>query len=348
MTPGTALLLDAADAIEATRWLVLGGEADLVMGIVEADPGRTVFWQPSDVRAATAEQVPTTVQRDSPGTLPHAGEAVDVVVVPMPPDRDLTRWWLTVAAEWVGQGGFVLLAGANAEGIRTGLADASLLFGPPVEERYGRKQRLGLYAVETAPRLVAWPFTGGTPGPVVHWDDGGRDRSLVSQAGVFSSDRLDPGTRMLLDALPPTMTGAVLDVGCGVGVIGFTCAWRGAFRVDLVDANLLAVQAAERNLHLPGLENCRVFASDVYSAVGDERYDLIVSNPPFHRGKAIDHTVADRLMDDAPQHLTPGGQLLIVANAFLAVGRRLERIFRQVDTVTASRQYHVLAARDPR
>ena len=345
MTPASEMLLDEADTIEASRWLVLGGEAELVAGILDGNPVRTVSWQPADIRDVIEARVYPSVRIDSPGTRPVDSQGVDVVVLATPPDRQLTQWWLSVAGTWLVPGGQVLLAGPNAEGIRSGLADAATLFGAVGVERYGRKQRLGVFTIQPhAGDAPDWPFTIERPGPVVRWEDQGVERSVVSQPGVFASDRLDAGTRLLLDALPSQVSGTVLDAGCGAGVIGFTCAWRGAGRVDLVDANLLAIQTVERNLDQSGLERCRVLASDVYSAVPDDRYDLIVSNPPFHRGKTIDFSVADRLIHDAPAHLRPDGSLLVVANAFLAYGKRMQRVFGQVETVAATRQYHVLRA----
>ena len=115
----------------------------------------------------------------------------------------------------------------------------------------------------------------------------------------------------------------------------------------LVDANLLAVAAARRNLERLGIAG-RAMASDLFTAIPAERYDLIVSNPPFHQGKRVDLSVADRLITESPAHLRPDGRLLIVANAFLAYSKQMERVFRRVETVAATRQYHVLEAREPR
>jgi 16S rRNA (guanine1207-N2)-methyltransferase len=92
----------------------------------------------------------------------------------------------------------------------------------------------------------------------------------------------------------------------------------------------------------------RAIASDVFTGVDGERYDLIVSNPPFHRGKQVDYSVADRLIGQAPAHLLAGGHLLIVANAFLAYGKQMEGVFQHVETVAATKQYHVLMAAGPR
>ena len=349
MNPASELLLDESDRLAAARWLVTGGEADLVAGLQEADSSRIVTWQPTDIRELRSPVVPASIRIETPGTVVgDLANGIDVVVLPMPPDRQLSQWWLSLAAARLRTNGSLLVAGANAEGIRSGLADARSLFGPPVQERYGRKQRIARFDVGDASRLEPlWPFTIDRPGPKVTWDDRGVERAVVSQPGVFASDRLDGGTQLLLEALPATVGGTVIDVGCGAGVIGFTCAWRGADQVDLVDVNLLAIQTIERNLGQPGLERCRVLASDVYGGVSDRRYDLIVSNPPFHRGKAVDLSVADRLIDEAPRHLAPGGALLVVANAFLAYGKRMERVFGRVETVAATRQFHVLRASDP-
>jgi 16S rRNA (guanine1207-N2)-methyltransferase len=170
---------------------------------------------------------------------------------------------------------------------------------------------------------------------------------LETQPGVFAGNRVDGGTALLLQHLGVPPGARVLDVGCGAGVIGIIAHRFGASHVDLVDANLLAIATAARNLErlsIPG----RALASDTYDAVRGERYDLIVSNPPFHRGKEVDTSVADRLIDEAPAHLRPGGSLVIVANAFLAYGKRMARVFHHVETVAATRQYHVLLAKDPR
>ncbi len=132
----------------------------------------------------------------------------------------------------------------------------------------------------------------------------------------------------------------MLDIGCGVGVIGVAAGLAGA-NATLTDANLLAVQAAARNLARHGLEGM-VIGSDVYSHLGDQRFDLIVSNPPFHRGKQVDLSVANRIIAGAPVRLYPGGSLLLVANAFLAYDKEMAKVFDRVETVAATPQYHVL------
>ena len=169
---------------------------------------------------------------------------------------------------------------------------------------------------------------------------------LATQAGVFAGAKLDAGTRLLLEHLDVPRGASVLDLGCGVGVIGIVAAQLGAGSITMTDANLLAVEAAARNASALGIP-ARVLASDVYDHLGDTRFDLIVSNPPFHRGKQVDLTVANRIIGEAPHHLHPGGSLLLVANAFLAYGRHMEATFDHVETVAATPQYHVLRGELP-
>ena len=348
--PATAILPDEMAEIDADTWLVPGGEAALALGIAASHSDAVILWQPVDVRHRDAVSVPPPNLRiEAPGI--DSGP-VDAVALVVPPDRDLARRWLVVAKASLAPGGRLCMAGANAEGIRSIVGDARTLFGPPSREGYRSKQRFADFEARPAPgEEPTWVREPGiAPGTWREFtlDFRGRTVTLVTQAGVFAGDRIDIGTRLLLDRLPELVTGNVLDVGCGAGVIGIAASLLGAGRVDLVDASLLAVQAAAENLRRLELPGCRAFASDVYDALGDTRYDLIVSNPPFHRGKAVDLSVADRLIAGAPAHLAAGGALVLVANAFLAYGKRMARVFRDVETIAATRQYHIIRASAPR
>jgi 16S rRNA (guanine1207-N2)-methyltransferase len=124
-------------------------------------------------------------------------------------------------------------------------------------------------------------------------------------------------------------------------VIGLVVARLGAGSITMTDTNLLAVQAARHNADALAIP-ARVLASDVYAHLDDARFDLIVSNPPFHRGKQVDLSVANHIIAGAPARLHPGGSLLLVANAFLAYGKQMATVFDRVETVAATPQYHVL------
>lgn len=136
---------------------------------------------------------------------------------------------------------------------------------------------------------------------------------LLTDAGVFSRDRLDPGTRVLLENAPaPRAAGPVLDVGCGYGPIALTWATRRRrTTVWGTDVNDRALDLARENARAAGLGN--VFFGRPEEIPGDLAFAAIYSNPPIRVGKAALHDLLHRWLG----RLAPGG------SAFLVVQRNL-------------------------
>lgn len=355
MKTASALLVEGWAALpNAGNVLVIGGEAALPRTIRAMQPEVRVAWIATDVREVSLQNdVGIDCRQDLFSPL-EDDERFGAVLLSASPDRKLTRRWLLLARRALAPNGVLLLAGANGEGIRSLIADATALLGPAGREDYRQKHRIARFIQNDAttgnPAWAASPgIAPGTWQTVVVPTPGG-NLSLSTLPGVFAGDRLDAGTALLLDHLGEVVTSGsrVLDVGCGAGAIGFAARVLGAVHVDMTDVNLLAVASVRQTIRAQGITPARAFASDVYDAVGNERYDLIVSNPPFHQGKAVDYGMPERVIGDAPAHLLPGGSLLIVANAFLAYERLMARHFHDVQTVAAPRQYRVLQASRPR
>lgn len=144
---------------------------------------------------------------------------------------------------------------------------------------------------------------------------------LTVDRGVFSIERVDPGTKyLLLDApAPPADARHVLDLGCGYGPIAITLAHRAAAAsVWAVDVNRRAVDLCRANASARGFED-RVRASVVdaehpYGSVPDDvRFDLIWSNPPIRIGKATLHELLTRWLN----RLTAAGHAILVVQKHL-------------------------------
>lgn len=153
------------------------------------------------------------------------------------------------------------------------------------------------------------------------------EHSMRIQAlpGVFSAAELDEGSRLLLDHLPP-LNGRVLDLGCGAGVIGAVLKQRYPdIQLELADINALALASARRTLAINGLEG-KVYPSDGYSDV-PAGLQHIITNPPFHAGLNTHYQATEQMMLQAPRLLTKGGDLLLVANAFLRYPPFLDQAF---------------------
>lgn len=111
--------------------------------------------------------------------------------------------------------------------------------------------------------------------------------SIYSDNGVFSKDRFDYGTRVLLNSVDiDKLSGNVLDLGCGLGVVGIILGtFNKGINIDMVDINERAIDLAKNNLVLNNVK-ANVFISDIYSNI-DNKYDFIITNPPIRAGKNV-------------------------------------------------------------
>ena len=121
----------------------------------------------------------------------------------------------------------------------------------------------------------------------------GRRATVTTDRGVFSGDRLDPGTAVLLDAVPdPPPSGTMLDLGCGWGPIALALALAAPGRAVLaVDVNPRALALTARNAQALG---CAVETHEpetLLAAEPDLQLDVIWSNPPIRIGKDALHAM---------------------------------------------------------
>ena len=133
--------------------------------------------------------------------------------------------------------------------------------------------------------------------------------SFVVDSGVFAAHGLDPGTALLIENLAVGRSDRVLEVGCGWGAVGIAAA-RSARdgTVVMTDINHRAARLAQLNLTRNDVRNATVLTGPLFEPVGDGRFDLIATNPPYRAGREL----VLRLLEDAPAHLTPAGRLLLV------------------------------------
>lgn len=128
--------------------------------------------------------------------------------------------------------------------------------------------------------------------------------------GVFSKRGLDFGSRTLINTIleKEKLSGTVLDIGCGYGVIGIILSSFFDIDVDMVDVNKRALHLTEMNIK-ENKVSCNCFYSDIYENV-TKKYNAIVTNPPIRVGKEILY----KFLFEASNYLVPGGALYFVVN----------------------------------
>ncbi len=170
----------------------------------------------------------------------------------------------------------------------------------------GRWKSRVVHATGPIPRELTWPRTTRLPA---------LDLDVVSSGAAFAAGRLDAGTALLADVLP-TGSGDAVDLGCGTGILTTLLA-RGGWRVAATDVSLAATRSTLATATANGVAD-RVTVhrcAGLPPLVGP--VDLVVSNPPFHRGGAKDSAAAFAFIGAAGAALRPGGELWLVYNAHL-------------------------------
>lgn len=175
--------------------------------------------------------------------------------------------------------------------------------------------------------------------------------TVCAHGGAFAGTSLDLGTRFLASFVAGLEIDArsAVDLGCGTGVLATLLARR------LPDARVLATDesraacrsaaaTAERNQVAGQVD---VTCADLLSGVPDGGVDLVLCNPPFHRGTARDSDVAFAMFADARRALRPGGELWVVYNSHLPYLPALRRVVGQTTVVGQNDSYFVTRSRTP-
>jgi 16S rRNA (guanine1207-N2)-methyltransferase len=174
---------------------------------------------------------------------------------------------------------------------------------------------------------------------VVEIDLGDGPRPWVRYPGTFARAGVDPGTALLLAHLPSVSpAGRVLDFGAGTGILAAGVR-RGSPGVSLVlvEPDAPARAAAAENVPGAGFAGLTSWADS-------GPFDAVVSNPPYHQGKAETLVAVRSLIEGARRSLAPGGEVRLVVQRRHPVGPALESAFRRVETVADEGPYRVWAA----
>jgi SAM-dependent methyltransferase len=144
---------------------------------------------------------------------------------------------------------------------------------------------------------------------------------------------LNPVTALLARAVLPAAVECALDLGCGAGALALAMA-RTARRVIATDVDPRALAWTAFNARLNGLSNVELRHGDLFAPVGGERFDRIVSQPPFvatsartsiyAHGGARGDELPLRALAGAASCLKPGGRALFLADWPLLDGDPLD------------------------
>ncbi len=308
-------------------------------GVTEIDPPaplRSAVYgaPPSELAEAPADAVQVSPLRPGGEALEaQADAALDSILIAAPPGSIERRFVLAHALRALKPGGVLTALAANDKGGQRLRAELEG-FGCEVAERSKARQRICTVLRPAALQGIEASIAEGAPQLVT-------ETGFVSQPGVFSWNRIDPGSALLLTHLPK-LSGRGADLGAGLGVLSrAVLALPDVSELSLVELDRRAVDAARRNVSDP---RARFLWSDAREAPLAD-LDFVVTNPPFHAEGIEDRGLGQSFIGAAARMLRRSGTLLLVANRHMPYEAVLRAAFRSVDVRAEEAGYKIFEAR---
>ncbi|MEL6751584.1 MAG: class I SAM-dependent methyltransferase [Pseudomonadota bacterium] len=262
---------------------------------------------------------------------PHVDEAgFDTAFVPLHRARAVNEANIARAHNAVAEGGSVIVAGpvkSSIKALRKWVAART-----PVEATVSKHHAVAFRFTRSG---VDWPL------PDLALDTDG----YITQAGTFSADRVDAGSRLLVRHFGPALRGCVADFGAGWGYLSAELlkVAPDVGNMVLYEADHVALDCARKNMSAwPDIAHFHWM--DVAHEFERERFNHVIMNPPFHTARAAEPELGQAFIAAAGRALMPGGSLLMVANRNLPYEVALSKHFKRWEQVADEQGFKVVEA----
>lgn len=202
-------------------------------------------------------------------------------------------------------------------------------------------------------RLIMGKTQGNKPKPELYspFKENTKHLKLYDCPNGFSRGKLDIGSRFLLENFPDCSDKtAILDMGCGCGVLGLTAGkLNQQAKITLIDESHHAIAATQYNIKAnfaePEQHRFKPIADYNMDAIDSNSQDLVLCNPPFHQGNTVGTQIALSMFKDAKRVLTSKGELVIIANRHLNYHQVLKKHFSRVSISASNKKFVVITCR---
>lgn len=253
---------------------------------------------------------------------------VDTVLVTVPRSKSLAQ---ALLAEAAAKASLLIVDGAKTNGVDSLYRACVKRLGPldNLTKAHGR------IFWTTGARLDDWSSAGPQIGP----------HGYVTAPGVYSEGAVDPGSAMLVAALPERLPGRVVDLGAGWGFLATEILKRQEVtNIALVEAEAIAIDCARRNVTDP---RASFHWTDARHCRPEDLADFVVMNPPFHQSRAADPALGQAFIIAASAMLGPRGTLYMVANRNLPYEGTLTQSFGQWEVIGGDNRFKIFKATRP-
>lgn len=298
-----------------------------------SDPLHLIYGQPP----AGLASIPAAARQCSP-LVPHSARLEDVdaesaanAIIYAPPGTIERRYTLALALRALSPGATLMaLAPKDKGGSR--LAAELESFGCTVNDESRAHHRIVTVTRPDVLKSIEDAIAEGGPREL----DG-----AWTQPGIFSWDRVDDGSALLLKHVP-ALSGSGADLGCGAGLLSSAVLKSpGVTELHCVDVDARAIAVATRNI---ADARAKFHWLDVRVELPATNLDFIVMNPPFHDAGVEDKSLGQAFITRAGEMLKTGGQLWCVANKHLPYEALFAKGFREVQAVAEADGFKIIRA----
>ena len=283
-----------------------------------------------------AEQVKTNSGIEFP-TVP-----VDCVIVKIPKTLALLEHQLYALRPILHHDSRILAAGMTRNIHNSTLELFETILGPTATTRARKKSRLIL--VERDHSINE----GQSRFPDYYELQVDRDYRIINHASLFSRDRLDQGSQLLIEHMPiGEQYRQIVDLGCGNGVLGIIAAsLNPTANLLFCDESHMAIASARENFQhaFAQARSVEFRVDDCLRTVAADSQDLVLLNPPFHQQHSVGDAIAWNMFKDAQRVLVAGGELRLVGNRHLAYHAKLKKLFGNCETIAADSKFVILSS----
>ncbi len=266
---------------------------------------------------------------------------VSLIAYRISKEKALVHHIINQAAHLLTPDGKLLLAGYKDEGTRTYISKAEQYFGGKARISRGERQ---LQMAELAVNQLDEPLDERqyTELQLIAEQN---DLHIFSKPGQYGWNKIDTGSAHLIDCLRQQLDAGIplpstaLDLGCGYGYLALQAARLGIPFITATDNNAAAVRSCQHNFTVNQVQG-EVLADDCASSI-QRQFDLVLCNPPFHRGFETEQELTQKFVLSAFRHLKKDGWALFVVNHFIPLETVAAPHFHAVELLWRDRQFKV-------
>jgi len=330
--PAIELLYQASLNTSAQRVLVINAHAHPLLVEMQKKADTLDLWQHFKPEFDAISRIGLSASPD----LPSTDKPYDLILLLPAKNKQQSLGWMATAMELLGDSGTLMLACANSHGAKS------------YEAALKRLAATINSASKSKCRIVSAKKTGMLDKELEQeWIKTGRAKeveslALVSQPGLFSWDRADIGSKLLLEQLPE-LSGTGMDLCSGYGLLSTQILQHSpdVKSIHMVEADYLAVQCARENTQ-QWQDRVQSHWSDATNDTLPTQLDWIVCNPPFHTGQTRDVDLGQRIVKRACLSLKKGGILYLVANRKLPYEQTVQSELHHSHTLIETNGFKVM------